>query len=83
MVFPVPGTPLKRIPLGALTPCSCASLEQASVTCRGKDGGAARKEDVLWSCCALRESWEITDLQLYVPRHFGEGGVRVNSTYYS
>lgn len=38
MVFPVPGTPLKRMPRGAPTPCSCASLEHARVTC-GKRGG--------------------------------------------
>ena len=32
IVFPVPGTPLKSMPRGALTPCRYASLEHASVT---------------------------------------------------
>lgn len=36
IVFPVPGTPLKRMPRGALTPCRYASLEHASVTYPGE-----------------------------------------------
>lgn len=43
MVFPVPGTPLKSMPLGALIPCCCASFEQERVT-YGKEresGGSA------------------------------------------